>query len=239
MRPIFAVVLSLLLAAPLGAGGVARAASNEPADVMLDQLTCPIDGEIFTAIVGVNAESQGQRLDTRRLGASVEPIPLPVCPTSGFVVYRRDFTPEEIALAQEIVDTSEFRKRVRTGNEYSVAAYLAEQLGEPRIAIAHFYLEASWLYESDTVRSPEYLAQSLDWYTASLEDLASDPEKWWQVQALRVELLRRLERFDDARALLGELPVSTLPTGHPLKKVLLQQQLLLQRADSQPRPVGG
>ena len=59
------------------------------------------------------------------------------------------------------------------------------------------------------------------------------------MQALRVELLRRLGRFDDARTLLTELPVNSLPTGHALKKVLVQQQLLLQRGDSQPRPVDG
>jgi hypothetical protein len=233
------LALSLLLAAPALVPADAGAASNEPADVMIEQMTCPIDGEVFTAIVGVNAHYLGQRLDTRRLGASVEPIPLPVCPTTGFVVYRRDFTPEQLALAQELVDTTDFRRQVRTGNEYTVAAYVAEQLGESRMVIAHFWLEASWLFESDPVRNPEYLARAYDWYTLALEEVGNDQEKFWQVQALRVELLRRLGRFDEARTLLTELPLNSLPTGHALKRVLIQQQLLLQRGDSQPRPVDG
>ena len=89
------------------------------------------------------------------------------------------------------------------------------------------------------MRNPEYLARAFDWYTLALEEIGNDQEKFWQVQALRVELLRRLARFDEARALLAELPVNSLPTGHALKKVLIQQQLLLQRGDSQPRPVDG
>ena len=239
MRVSLPLALSLLLAAPVLMPAQVHAASNEQPDVMIEQMTCPIDGEVFTAIVGVNAAYLGQRLDTRRLGAAIEPIPLPVCPTTGFVVYRRDFTPEQLALAKEIVDSTDFRRQVRTGNEYTVAAYLAEQLGEPRMAIAHFWLEASWLFESDPVRNHEYLTRAYDWYTLALEEVGSDQEKFWQVQALRVELLRRLGRFDEARALLTELPVNSLPTGHALKKVLVQQQLLLQRGDSQPRPVDG
>ena len=240
MRLSLSLALPLLLAAaPVLAPAQAHAASNEQPEVMIEQMTCPIDGEVFTAIVGINAAYLGQRLDTRRLGAAIEPIPLPVCPTTGFVVYRRDFTPEQLALAKEIVDSTDFRRQVRTGNEYTVAAYLAEQLGEPRMAIAHFWLEASWLFESDPVRNPEYLERAYDWYTLALEEIGNDQEKFWQVQALRVELLRRLGRFDEARTLLTELPVNSLPTGHALKKVLVQQQLLLQRGDSQPRPVDG
>lgn len=240
MRLSLSLALPLLLAAAPGlAPAQVDAASNEQPEVMIEQMTCPIDGEVFTAIVGINAAYLGQRLDTRRLGAAIEPIPLPVCPTTGFVVYRRDFTPEQLALAKEIVDSTDFRRQVRTGNEYTVAAYLAEQLGEPRMAIAHFWLEASWLFESDPVRNPEYLERAYDWYTLALEEVGNDQEKFWQVQALRVELLRRLGRFDEARTLLTELPVNSLPTGHALKKVLVQQQLLLQRGDSQPRPVDG
>jgi hypothetical protein len=232
-----AVPLVLGLLAALSALAPERALAADAPGLILDEMTCPIDGEVFTAIVGANAESQGQRLDTRRLGAVVEPIPLPVCPTTGFVIYRRDFTPEQIALAQELVETTEFRYQVRTGNEYTVAAWLAERLGEPRIAIAHFYLEASWLFESDPVRNPEYLTLAYDWYTAALEDLGADQEKWWQVQALRVELLRRLQRFQEAQALLRELPISGLPVGHMLKKALVQQQMLIQRGNFQPKPM--
>jgi hypothetical protein len=232
-----AVPLVLGLLAALSALAPGRALAADAPGLILDEMTCPIDGEVFTAIVGANAESQGQRLDTRRLGAVVEPIPLPVCPTTGFVIYRRDFTPEQIALAQELVETTEFRYQVRTGNEYTVAAWLAERFGEPRIAIAHFYLEASWLFENDPVRNPEYLTLAYDWYTAALEDLGADQEKWWQVQALRVELLRRLQRFQEAQALLRELPISGLPVGHMLKKALVQQQMLIQRGNFQPKPM--
>lgn len=234
-----AVPLALALLATSSIVLPDRAPAADAPGLFLDEMTCPVDGEVFTAIVGANAESQGQRLDTRRLGAVVEPIPLPVCPTTGFVIYRRDFTPEQIALAQELVDSTEFRYQVRTGNEYTVAAWLAERLGEPRIAIAHFYLEASWLFETDAVRNPEYLTLAYDWYTAALEDLGGDQEKWWQVQALRVELLRRLQRFQEAQALLRELPITSLPTGHMLKRVLVQQQMLIQRGNFQPKPMEG
>jgi hypothetical protein len=226
-----ALALAVAAAAPIAAH------AKNPPDLYLGEVTCPIDGEVFTAIIGSNAESAGQRLDTRRLGAVVEPVPLPVCPTSGFVVYRRDFSPAQLERARELVDTSEFRGAVRTGNEYSVAAWLAERLGEPKMAIAHFYLEASWLMENHPVLNPQYLAQALDWYSAALEELEPDSEKWWQVQALRLELFRRLGRWQEADALLAEVPHGRLPTGHMLKRVLVQQQMLIQRRNTQPRPM--
>lgn len=232
--PIAAAVACLLTMAALPSTGAAQAG---PGDIIIETMTCPIDGEQFLAIVGSNGQYQGLRLDTRRLGAAVEPVPLPVCPTSGFVVYRRDFTPEQLATATKLVESTEFRYQTRVGNEYSVAAWLAQQFDEPKMVIAHFYLEASWLFESDPVKNPEYLKQALDWYTIALDDLGNDPEKWWQVQALRVELLRRLGQFAEASALLKELPVNQLPTGHMLKKAFVQQQMLLQRSNSQPQPM--
>ncbi|MDZ4737795.1 MAG: hypothetical protein SGJ07_15750 [Rhodospirillaceae bacterium] len=205
------------------------------ADFFLDEITCPIDGEVFTAIIGVNAESAGQRLDTRRVGSAVDPIPLPICPTSGFVIYRRDFSESELAKARELVASSQFRGAQQHANEYNTAAWIAERLDESPLIVAHFYLEASWLEERDPVKNVRYLEMALGWYTIAGDQLAAGEEKWWQVQALRVELLRRLGRFAEAQALLTQLPANQLPTGHVLRKGLVQQAQLLQRSDSQPR----
>ncbi|MEX1108444.1 MAG: hypothetical protein WEC00_05985 [Dongiaceae bacterium] len=204
-------------------------------DLFLGEITCPIDGEIFTAITGVNAEAVAQRLDTRRVGSIVDPIPLPICPTSGFVVYRRNFTEQELAAARELVAGSQFRGAQQHANEYNTAAWLAERLDEPPLVVAHFYLEASWLEERDPVKNVRYLEMALGWYTIAGDQLAAGEEKWWQVQGLRVELLRRLGRFAEAQALLNQLPLNQLPTGHILRKGLVQQAQLLQRSDSQPR----
>jgi hypothetical protein len=221
-----ALTVALLAAMPVQA-----------ADMFLGEITCPIDGETFTAITGINAEAVAQRLDTRRIGSVVDPIPLPICPTSGFVVYRRDFNEQELAAARELVASSQFRGAQQHGNEYNTAAWLAERLEEPPLVVAHFYLEASWLEELDPLKNVKYLEQALGWYTIAADRLTAGEEKWWQVQALRVELLRRLGRFADSQALLNQLPISQLPTGHMLRKGLVQQAQLLQRNDSQPRTI--
>jgi hypothetical protein len=226
---------SVPMAAALALAALLSVLPVNAADLILDEITCPIDGESFTAIVGVNAEAAAQRLDTRRIGSIIDPIPLPICPTSGFVVYRRDFTEQELAAARELVASSQFRGAQQHGNEYNTAAWLAERLDEPPLVVAHFYLEASWLEERDPVKNARYLEQALGWYTIAGERLTTGEGKWWQVQALRVELLRRLGRFPEAQALLNQLPINELPVGHVLRKGLVQQAQLLQRNDSQPR----
>ena len=102
------VTLATVIGAFLVAGS-APAAADTYRDV---EHTCPIDGQKFMWRTVMSASSWGSRLDGRVIGATPVPWPHPVCPASGFMMYREehDMTPEFVAKAKALVATSEYQR---------------------------------------------------------------------------------------------------------------------------------
>src|SRR5262249_2994831 len=94
------------------------------------EVTCPIDGKRFTTKV-VNSYSMfGRWLDMKPMGALVVPLPLPVCPENGFVIFKQTFSDDEMEKLKLIVLTDEYRSLRRENTDYFMIAYLMERMGE-------------------------------------------------------------------------------------------------------------
>src|SRR5262249_29639471 len=93
------------------------------------EVTCPIDGKTFTTqAVGIYRQT-GMRLDTRPWGSLLAPMPLPVCPDNGFVVYKSDFTADEITALRTIVLGDEYQRARREHTDHYMVAYTLQRLG--------------------------------------------------------------------------------------------------------------
>ena len=182
--------------------------------------TCPIDGKTFTARVPLSGTSFGMRLDTRRIGPIASPWPMPVCPGSGFPLYKRRFSEAEAARLKAIVATPAY-KAVRAGNtNYYVAAWVRAKLGAKPYRLALYYLRASWEAErGDPARHRRYLNITLNHFRGHLKgtDLKSRRDQAASIFAANLE--RRLGRFDAARTRIRVL----LPH---LKKAALRQVVM-------------
>ena len=66
---------------------------------------CPVDGKPFSQMLPISGYSYGSMLDFQLLGMIASPMPLPVCPESGFVMFKDAFSPGEITTIKAMVAT--------------------------------------------------------------------------------------------------------------------------------------
>src|SRR5262249_54725038 len=170
------------------------------------EVTCPIDGKRFTTKV-VNSYSMfGRRLDMKPMGALVVPIPLPVCPENGFVIFKQTFSDDEMEKLKLIVLTDEYRSLRRENTDYFMIAYLMERMGETGRRLGLVYLQASWEAEE---KQPEltdrYRSIAVKIFDEYLGQEKSHSTEWLQVLVITSDLERMLGRFDAAKARLDAL----------------------------------
>jgi len=184
--------------------------------------TCPLTGETFTRQAVNSYTRMGMQLDLKPVGALVAPVPPPVCPDSGFVMYREDFSEADIAYFRKLVATPEFRD-IRAGNtDYFVAAYQAEKRGADRLDVAFLMLQATWEADTEPARYDRYARIAMTRFEDY--DRSGDAERlsetWWTVKLLIVNFRRRLGQFDAAADLLAELPLAGQPADSGIRMVM-------------------
>ncbi len=189
-----ALALGLLIAAAAGASA-ARFIERE--------LPCPICSKIFYARLDLSGEQSSEmRLDLKPVGEVSWPWLLPDCPTCGFVVYRLPVPAAELARCREITASEEYKK-ARAHSSYYRVGLLYLRLGLPVYSVANSFLKASWQEESEPARLKEDLELSLKYFSDCARTCAAEEKE--NSQLLMGELLRRLGRFDEARAHLAKL----------------------------------
>lgn len=197
--------------------------------------TCPLDGETFI-YQAVNSYSRfGMQLDLRPIGALVAPIPMPICPGSGFVVYRDDFNGEEISIFRQLVQAPEYRALREAETDYFVAAHQAGKLAEDAWLIATLTLRATWEVQEKPEKYNRYAALALTRMEEAgkgFSPTGETNEQWWTVKLLVVNFHRRLGEFDAAGRLLAELPYSDEPEDSGYRAVGERLADLIARKES-------
>jgi hypothetical protein len=179
------------------------------------EVTCPIGGQKFTTrAVGIYRQN-GMRLDSKPLGSLMAPMPFPVCPDNGFVVYKNEFSEAELAELKPIVSSDAYKQARQEHTDHYMAAFMLERLGSSdRHQIASLYLQASWEAED---RKPElvdrYRSLSLQSFDAFLTKPSSRNDQWWSAVIIGADLQRMLGDFDGAEKRLSELPFAELLSG--------------------------
>jgi len=188
-----AFMLGLLVAA----AGLAAAAK------FVDrEMPCPVCGNVFYARLDLSGAGSEMRLDLKPVGDVAWPWLLPDCPKCGFVVYRLPVPAAELARCRVITASEEYKK-ARARSSYYRVGLLYLRLGLPVYSVANSFLKASWQEESDPARLKEDLELSLKYFTDCAATCAAEEKE--NSQLLAGELLRRLGRFEEARAHLAKL----------------------------------
>ena len=198
------------------------------------ELTCPIGGGKFTTQMVGSGTAFGQYLDRRKFGPTASPWPLAKCPSNGFVIFKDDFTPAEIAQLTAIVASIDYRKlQARETNHY-LAAHLKRRIGAAPYPVFLSLLAATWEASGDD-RYDRYATEAL----ATLEQVLAKPDPDFEDPLghaqLAAELERRLGRFDAAHRRLSAL----LPAvrGTWLEPLVRQELRLVDARDRTPQRV--
>ena len=200
------------------------------------EFVCPIDGRKFMAKTVNSYTRLGQRLDLKPIGALLAPLPVPVCPTNGFPVYKRIFTPDEIARLKAIVSSRAFKDARKRNSDYYMVGFLKDRMGETKFAVAYSYLRASWETENKKRGlHRRYLALAVSTFDTFAKTARPTTKSWWTAQLLAGNLERRLGRFDAAAKRLSGLPLKAQTPGSIYARVVGQISAAIAARDSAPR----
>src|SRR5262245_12112417 len=115
----FALSTLVALGALLGS-----AAERTQALTMFDkEVTCPIGGQTLKTKAVAIYRQTGMRLDSKPLGSLVAPMPYPVCPENGFVMYKDEFSEDELATLRPIVLSETYRQARQEHTDHYMAAF--------------------------------------------------------------------------------------------------------------------
>jgi hypothetical protein len=200
------------------------------------EYTCPIDGKVFKTRVVASYTQFGMRLDLRPVGALVAPIPLPVCPDNGFVMYKKTFSDAELAKLKPVVLGEDYRRKREANTSYYMVAYLRERMGAQDYELAQLYLKASWQAEGrkELHLLEQYRSLALQRFDAFVNKSTDRSPQWWSAAVVAAELERLLGRFDNAEARLNKLPVAQLDAKSVLPRVIEQIRSHAKNHDKAP-----
>jgi Uncharacterized protein conserved in bacteria (DUF2225) len=162
------------------------------------EYVCPIDGEKFRTTMAVSGTRLGQYLDLRPYGSIASPWPLAKCPTSGFVIYKEEYSQVELSRLREYVASEDYKLRTNTDTNYYLSAKLRANLGESPAQLAFVFLQATWEARS-IVQYEKYALDALDAYKAAIAEATVGSNQWLTNQFVAGELERRLARPEDAK----------------------------------------
>ena len=176
-----------------------------------EEITCPLDGTKFEFSGVASFTQRGYRLDWKPFGALRAPMPLPVCPTNGFVMYKRKYTEQEVVSLRRIVTSDAYQQARRRHTDYYMVAFIQERMGADVSEIAYSYLKAGWEVERrDPTLMNHYFRLCLKKLDEFLDDKIMYDEDWWESHLLAANLERRLGEFEAATRRLDDASSFTL-----------------------------
>lgn len=202
------------------------------------QFICPIGGEKFKTHVMMSTSIFGRRLDFKPL--PLQSIgPLAKCP-NGFVLYKEEFTAEEIAKLTPIVESAEYQAMAKADTSHFLATYLMRRMGAAETDIAWRQLTAMWECEdTGCAHRARYLDEAAKAFGEVEPHLKPDSEEWASGVYLTAELQRQRGAFDEAGAGLKRLREAKLTPFEGLdrmKEFWAQCQKLVDAKRSEPMP---
>ena len=164
--------------------------------------TCPIGGEKFTQTMDTSGTRIGMMTDTRPVGPIATPFSLAQCPSNKFVMFKKEFSPDELAKFERVVNSAEYQQIAAQSPSYFAWGRMMELAGENQDAqqMMNIFLQASWQSESQ-----ESFSKTLEYADKVLANKAISSKDAINTQFLRGEMLRKLGRFDEAKRVFTAL----------------------------------
>jgi hypothetical protein len=197
--------------------------------------TCPICGTHWTQRIETSARPSGLRLDLRQLGDVVDPPTLPQCPQCRFVIFSETLKPATLEKLKSFVQGQDYQMFAAKGPTYSSLAQIQQYLKAPPRFIAQSYLRAAWQVEDRPVLATRFFISAEQQLARALNGMIPTEKDYPTSALLRAEVLRRLERWDDAAAQIRAL-ADRADFQDAKRKAIVEQELdLIARRDSQPQ----
>ena len=198
-----------------------------------EDFVCLLCKTKFSATLDSSGTTSGRRLDLKPLGSIRAPWRLPVCPKCRFVQYQdaNKFSQEELKALREFVFSAAYARLSPEETSHFLLGKIYEHLKRPSIEVAHTYLAASWQVDRDAKRHQAYLKHSLEQFTIYLTGTPPKDEAWKTARFVQGELLRQLQRFDEAQRHFRAMEKEEHFKAKPFPQLLSYELELIEKKD--------
>jgi len=173
-----------------------------------EEYECPIGGEKFMSLTLGTHSTYGRHLDWEPVSYMEFPAPLPVCPSNGFVIYKKIFSEDELRILGAAIKSPEYMKEFKDKNaSYFLFGRLLEIIGNPdEYDLWWVFLNSTW--EADQCGAKKYsryALKTIDHARNALTQYHETDDEYWMLNIIIPNLYRRIGDFEFAKSWLEKL----------------------------------
>lgn len=203
---------------------------------------CPVGGEKFKAIFLGTYSTYGRHLDWEPVSYMRFPVPLPVCPTNGFVVTKEEYSKEELEKFKKVVESKSYKDLYAQKHAtYFLFAKIKELNEEKFDDYWWLYLNATWEADNckDKARYKEYALEVISAGNKRLAELKDSDDAYWVLKIVTADMYRRIGDFKSAQESIDKFGTPSLKEKEAneyfvLAKTLLQKAVKEKNTDRVP-----
>lgn len=190
---------------------------------------CPLGGETFSSLRLGTHSTYGRHLDWEPISYMRFPVPIPVCPSNGFVVGEPEYTSEQLNNLEQVIKSKEYQTLYKQKHAtYFLYAKTLELSNEKSPDQWWLYLNATWEANKcgDIARYNEYAALVIDEAATKLAGLSPNSEDYWVLNIVISNMYRRIGAFEQAEKYLRKIGTPELENAEANEFFLLAIKVL-------------
>jgi hypothetical protein len=195
-----------------------------------EEVKCPVGGEQFKAFYLGTHSTYGRHLDWEPVSYMRFPVPIPVCPSNGFVMAKKDHTKEELQALKAVIESKPYKDLYAQKHAtYYLFAKMKEMNKEKFNDYWWLYLNATWEADNckEKTRYKEYALETISAGTKRLAELKESEEVYWVLKLVTADLYRRIGDFKTSQELADKFGTPSLADKETNEYFLLGKKLLL------------
>ena len=190
---------------------------------------CPIGGETFSSLRLGTHSTYGRHLDWEPISYMRFPVPIPVCPSNGFVVGEPEYSSEQLNNLEQVVSSKEYQNLYKQKHaSYFLYAKTLDLANEKSPDQWWLYLNATWEANNcgDNARYKQYVSLVITEAVSKLASLSPDSEDYWVISIVIPNMYRRIGAFEKAEQYLHEIGTPELEKTEANEFFLLAKKVL-------------
>lgn len=194
-----------------------------------EETECPVGSEKFKAYYLGTHSTYGRHLDWEPVSYMRFPVPLPVCPSNGFVVTKKDYSKEELEKLKKVVESKTYKDLYAQKHATFYLYAKIKELNEEKFDDYWWlYLNATWEADNckNKVRYKDYALETISAGKKRLAELKVSEEEHWILKTVIADMYRRTGDFKSSQELVDKYGTPSLEDKEANKYFLLAKTLL-------------
>lgn len=206
------------------------------------EVKCPIGDEKFKAFYLGTHSTYGRHLDWEPVSYMRFPVPLPVCPSNGFVITKDAYSIEETEKLKKIIESKTYKDLYAQKHATFYLYAKIKELNEEKFDDYWWlYLNATWEADNckNKVRYKEYALEVISAGKKRLAELKDSEHLYWILKIVTADMYRRIGDFKSSQELIDQFGKPSLKDEKTneyfmLAKTLLQKAITEKNTDRVP-----